>query len=73
MLDYGQVVLATDNLFNRCRARSRTAHAPSAEPLAQLEVVANFVGDLAAIVKQYQQEEGGGRKGGGGGRGAEEQ
>jgi hypothetical protein len=63
MLDYGQVVLATDNLFSRCRARSKIVHAPSSCPLAQMDIIANYVGDLGAILRQYHDDQSS-RKGG---------
>lgn len=51
-LEYGQVVLSTDNVFNRCRGRSKIAYPPESNPLQQLDVIGNYVSDLAAIVKQ---------------------
>ena len=51
-LEYGQVVLSTDNIFNRCRARSKIAYPSESNPLQQLDVIGNYVSDLAAIIKQ---------------------
>ncbi|GBF97344.1 flagellar associated protein [Raphidocelis subcapitata] len=51
-LVYGQVVLAADNLWAECKRRSHVAHAPHTDPTAQLEVIGNFVADLAAICRQ---------------------
>lgn len=53
-LEYGQVVLSTDNIFNRSRQRSKIGHAVESNPLLQLDVIGNFVSDLSAIVKQYK-------------------
>jgi hypothetical protein len=51
-LEYGQVVLSTDNIFSRCRQRSHIAHPPVTQPLQQLDIIANFVSDLMALCKQ---------------------
>lgn len=51
-LVYGQVVLATDNLFSQCRQRSHIAAAAAAGPLQQLEVIGNYVSDLGAACRQ---------------------
>lgn len=50
-LEYGQVVTAIDNIFNRCLQRTHVAHHPEAHPLKQLDVVAAFVTDLGSIAK----------------------
>jgi hypothetical protein len=55
-LEYGQVVLSTDNIFNRCRGRSKIAYPPESNPLQQLDVVGNYVSDLGAIVRQHRAE-----------------
>eukprot|EP00197_Chlamydomonas_leiostraca_P014764 CAMPEP_0202871526 /NCGR_PEP_ID=MMETSP1391-20130828/18943_1 /ASSEMBLY_ACC=CAM_ASM_000867 /TAXON_ID=1034604 /ORGANISM="Chlamydomonas leiostraca, Strain SAG 11-49" /LENGTH=287 /DNA_ID=CAMNT_0049552355 /DNA_START=77 /DNA_END=937 /DNA_ORIENTATION=+ len=47
-LEYGQVVLSTDNIFSRCRARSKIGYPAESNPLHQLDVVGNYVSDLAA-------------------------
>lgn len=47
-LEYGQVVLSTDNIFSRCRQKSHIAHPPVTQPLQQLEIISNFVSDLMA-------------------------
>ncbi|KAF8059972.1 FAP73 [Scenedesmus sp. PABB004] len=51
-LEHGQVVLAADNVFNRCRQRSHIAHPPETHPLQQLDTIGNFVSDLQAICKR---------------------
>ncbi|GAX82119.1 hypothetical protein CEUSTIGMA_g9547.t1 [Chlamydomonas eustigma] len=56
-LEYGQVVLSTDNIFNRCRGRSKIAYPPESNPLQQLDVVGNYVSDLGAIIKAYRAEQ----------------
>jgi hypothetical protein len=53
-LELGQVVLSTDNLFARCKQRSHIAHRPETNPLHQLDIIGNFIGDMAAIVKQHR-------------------
>lgn len=55
-LEYGQVVLSTDNIFNRCRARSKIAYPSESNPLQQLDVIGNYVSDLAFIIKQNRAE-----------------
>ena len=54
MLEHGQVVLATDNLFNLCRQQSRIAHAVHENSLQQLEAIGNFISDLMVAVGQQQ-------------------
>lgn len=49
MLEHGQVLLATDNLFNLCRQYSRIAHPALDNPLQQLDVIGNYISDLAAV------------------------
>ncbi|KAJ9531595.1 hypothetical protein V8C86DRAFT_1811506 [Haematococcus lacustris] len=56
-LEYGQVVLSTDNVFNRCRSRSTIGYPAESNPLQQLDVVGNFVSDLAAIVRTHKLEQ----------------
>ena len=41
--------MSTDNLFQRCRQRSKVAHGNVTNPLLQLEAVGSFVSDLGAI------------------------
>ena len=48
-LEYGQVMLSTDNIFSRCRQKSHIAHPPVTQPLQQLDIIANFVSDLMAL------------------------
>lgn len=50
-LEHGQVCMATDNLFIRCRARSKVNHQPYTDPLDQLTVIGDFMGDYGAIVQ----------------------
>ena len=57
-LEYGQVVLSTDNIFNRCRGRSKIAYPPESNPLQQLDVVGNYVSDLGAIIKMHKAQKG---------------
>ncbi|GIL82644.1 hypothetical protein Vretimale_8244 [Volvox reticuliferus] len=56
-LEYGQVVLSADNIFNRCRSKSSIGHPAESNPLHQLDVIGNFVSDLGAIIKQYRLEQ----------------
>ncbi|MEW5313954.1 MAG: hypothetical protein WDW38_005484 [Sanguina aurantia] len=56
-LEYGQVVLSTDNIFNRSRSRSKIGYPAESNPLQQLDVVGNFVSDLGAIIRQYRSEQ----------------
>lgn len=55
-LEYGQVVLSTDNVFNRCRSRSKIGHPAESNPLHQLEVVGNYVSDLGAIIRAHREQ-----------------
>jgi hypothetical protein len=57
-LEYGQVCMATTNLFNRCRELSKIAHANVSNPVDQLEVVGNYVADLGAIIKVHKSQGG---------------
>ena len=49
-----QVCMSTDNLFQRCRQRSKVAHGNVSNPLLQLEAIGNFVSDLGAIKELAQ-------------------
>ena len=49
-----QVCMSTDNLFQRCRQRSKVAHGNVTNPLLQLEAIGNFVSDLGAIKELAQ-------------------
>lgn len=51
-LEYGQVVLSTDNVFNRCRQKSHIGQPAQTHPLQQLEIIGNYVSDLMAICKR---------------------
>lgn len=59
-LEYGQVVTAIDNIFARCLKQSHIAHHAEAHPTKQLDVCANFVTDLGAILKQARAKSSGG-------------
>lgn len=52
-LEYGQVIMATHNLFQRCCENSVIAHSTTVSPLEQLEVIGNFVSDLDATVHHH--------------------
>mmetsp|Transcript_16631 Transcript_16631/g.28553 ORF Transcript_16631/g.28553 Transcript_16631/m.28553 type:complete len:325 (+) Transcript_16631:114-1088(+) len=54
-LEYGQVVLSTDNIFNRCRSRSKIGYPMESVSLHQLDVIGNFVSDLGAMVKAHRE------------------
>lgn len=54
-LVYGQIVLAADNLFSQCQQHSHIAHAPQADTMQQLEVIGNYISDLAAACTPKQQ------------------
>ncbi|GMH41990.1 hypothetical protein BSKO_09909 [Bryopsis sp. KO-2023] len=56
-LEFGQVIMSTDNIFNRCRNRSRIAHPAETNPLEQLEVIGNYISDLGAIIRQNKLEQ----------------
>ncbi len=49
-----QVVLSADNIFNRCRSKSRIGHPAESNPLHQLDVIGNYVSDLGAIIKGWR-------------------
>lgn len=51
-LEYGQVVLSTDNIFSRCRQKSHIAHPAETHPLQQLDIIAAYVSDLMALCKK---------------------
>lgn len=65
-LDYGQVCMATDNLFQRCTVRSTIKHPSHTNPITQLNVIGEYMADLASIVKSWRangglvQQKGGG-------------
>lgn len=46
-----QVVMSTDNLFQRVRVNSKISHAEERNPLHQLEAIGNFVSDLGNILR----------------------
>ena len=49
-----QVNMATQNLFIRCREKSKLQHKLVANPLAQLTMIGDFMQDLGSIVKSWQ-------------------
>ena len=53
-LEHGQVNMATQNLFIRCREKSKLQHKLVSNPLAQLSMIGDFMQDLGAIVKAWQ-------------------
>ena len=55
-LQHGQVTMATENLFLRCRESSKVNHPQYTSPMEQLNVIGDFMTDLAAIVKQGRAE-----------------
>ena len=58
-LDYGQVCMATDNLFQRCTVRSTIKHPNHTNPITQLNVIGEYMADLASIVKTSTVKKGG--------------
>ena len=50
-LDHGQVCMAADNIFIRCRRRSAVKYRAHTDPLEQLHVVWEFVSDMSEVVK----------------------
>ena len=56
-LEYGQVCMASNNVFHRCKELSRIAHANLTNPMDQLEVVGNYVADLGHIIKVFNQKQ----------------
>ena len=55
-LQHGQVTMAMENLFLRCRESSKVNHPQYTSPMEQLNVIGDFMTDLAAIVKQGRAE-----------------
>ena len=53
-LDYGQVCMATDNLFQRCTVRSTIKHPVHTNPITQLNVIGEYMSDLSSIVKSWR-------------------
>ena len=51
-----QVVMSTENLFNRVRLDSKISYADEVNPLYQLEVIGNFVSDLGSTLKAHNQQ-----------------
>lgn len=64
-LEHGQVVMSSDNIFQRCRARSNVNHVAHTNPLDQLTVIGEFMADLGGIVRMWKLEKAGGKGKGG--------
>ena len=52
-LEYGQLIMATHNLFQRCCENSVIAHPSNVTPLEQLDVIGHFIADLDATVHAH--------------------
>jgi hypothetical protein len=52
-----QVIMSTENLYNRVKANSKIGHAEEHNPLIQLEAIGNFVGDCAFMLKQWKRQQ----------------
>ena len=50
-LEHGRVVAAAENLFQRCRQRSNVQYARTKDPIEQLHVIGDYVGDMGQVVK----------------------
>lgn len=55
-LEYGQVCMATDNLFQRCLEKSHISHPAETNTLSQLDIIGSYVADLAAIIKERKRQ-----------------
>lgn len=55
-MEHGQVCMATDNLFVRCRSRSAVKYKQTRDPLEQLRTVGDYMSDLDAVAKQRGKE-----------------
>mmetsp|Transcript_4361 Transcript_4361/g.15122 ORF Transcript_4361/g.15122 Transcript_4361/m.15122 type:complete len:302 (+) Transcript_4361:93-998(+) len=55
-LEHGQVGMATDNLFQRCSARSKVNHPHYSNSIDQLSVIGDFMADLGAIVRMWKKQ-----------------
>jgi hypothetical protein len=51
-----QVIMSTENLYNRVKVNSKISHADDTNPLAQLESIGNFVADCAYSVKAWKKQ-----------------
>eukprot|EP00898_Chlorokybus_atmophyticus_P005897 jgi/Chlat1/6308/Chrsp44S00455 len=60
--ELGCICMATENLFARCKQRSKVSHPDHQNTVDQLTVIGDFMGDLVEIVKTNS---GGGGRGGG--------
>ena len=49
-LEYGQVSMSTDNLFQRCLEKSHIRYQPETNTLSQLDIIGNFCGDLRYVL-----------------------
>ncbi len=50
-LEYAQVGLSAENIFQRCIKNSHIAHSAETNPLSQLDVIGNYVSDLSSIIR----------------------
>lgn len=50
-LEHGRAVAAAENLFQRCRRRSNVQYARTKDPIEQLHVIGDYVGDMGQVVK----------------------
>lgn len=50
-LEHGRAVAAAENLFQRCRQRSNVQYARTKDPIEQLHVIGDYVGDMGQVVK----------------------
>ncbi|GAB4820507.1 hypothetical protein N2152v2_007553 [Parachlorella kessleri] len=57
-LEYGQICMSTNNLYQRCLLKSKVAHAMDEHNLiVQLEAVGNFVSDLREALRRHAQQQ----------------
>lgn len=52
-----QVIMSTENLYNRVKANSKTSHPEETNPLLQLDAIGNFVADCSHILKQWKKQQ----------------
>lgn len=53
-----QVVMSTENLYNRVKANSKVGHAEATNPLAQLEAIGNFTADCTYMLRTWKKQAG---------------
>lgn len=53
-----QVIMSTENLYNRVKANSRISHAEESNPLPQLDSIGSFVADCAYMLKTWKKQAG---------------